>query len=442
MIISKRKALQSLSPNSHNSTDIFTSKEAIKDTKKIKTLSQLYNQQYDKMASVFHRSSKVRMVGRTAERNVISSFFSSLNENNDNVLYICGNPGTGKTALVEEIISDLKMKDILTVLNINCLMINDSFDILNMISENIGMLKIPKNDRETPQIFIDSIYSYITFNSCNPLLLILDEIDQLVSKSSDLLKSIFSLAFNRKIFLVGIANSIDLAIRQFPNDLDRIKILKFHPYSSEDVSRILIARLDVVKECQDFDMINSMAFEFCSRKVSAVGDLRKALEIMKEAVNLANIDYLKGSGSIVQVGIVHITKSLNLLFSGMVNTASKNAEIIKELNLHQKILLAVLVRFLKQSEKLKPTVQSLFSSYEDSIHQNRILEPASKSEFNDLLSNMESMGILSIFTPKIPSSKKTSFQSSIPKNQISLLFSLEDSIKGLSDNPVIREILE
>lgn len=453
-MILKRKALQSISTNDVASVDIFTSNEVIKDTKKIKLSkpqqgprSLLYSEQYDKMSSVFHRSSKVRMVGRTAERNVISNFLTSMKgtlvSSFDNVLYICGNPGTGKTALVEEIACDLCIKDSFNVLNINCLMINDSFDLLKMISKSIGM-NVQKRDKENPQLYMDLIFSFISNNNDAPLLLILDEIDQMVTKSSDLLKAIFNLSFNGKIFLVGIANSIDLAIRQFPNNLDRIKILKFHPYSSEDISRILIARLDIVKDKNDsgVELINSIAFEFCSRKVSAVGDLRKALEIMKEAVNLAKSDYFRGSGSIVQVGIVHITKALNNLFSGMVNTTSKNAAIIKDLNLHQKILLAVLVHFLKQSHKLKPTVQSLFDRYSDVICEHRILEPASRSEFNDLLSNMESMGILSLATPKITPSKRSTFQTAIPKNQVSLLFSLEDSINGLSENPVIKGILE
>lgn len=454
-MILKRKALQSISTNNVASVDIFTSNEVIKDTKKIKVSKPqqglrilLHSEQYDKMSFVFHRSSKVRMVGRTAERNVISNFLISMKGTSlssfDNVLYICGNPGTGKTALVEEIACDLCIKDNFNVLNINCLMINDSFDLLNMISKSIGMINVQKRDKETPQLYMDLISSFLSNNNDVPMLLILDEIDQMVTKSSDLLKAIFNLSFNGKIFLVGIANSIDLAIRHFPNNLDRIKILKFHPYSSEDISRILIARLDFVKDKNNsgIELINSIAFEFCSRKVSAVGDLRKALEIMKEAVNLAKSDYFRGSGSIVQVGIVHITKALNNLFSGMVNTTSKNAVTIKDLNLHQKILLAVLVHFLKQSYKLKPTVQSLFDRYSDVIREHRILEPASRSEFNDLLSNMESMGILSLASPKITPSKKSTFQTAIPKNQVSLLFSLEDSINGLSENPVIKGILE
>lgn len=64
------------------------------------------------------------MDGRTNERNIISSFLLSLDESSDiteSVLYVSGAPGTGKTALVNSIITSTTVSNDVKILFINCM---------------------------------------------------------------------------------------------------------------------------------------------------------------------------------------------------------------------------------------------------------------------------------------------------------------------------------
>ena len=66
------------------------------------------------------------MEGRTQERTIIESFLLILDEDSDvteSVLYISGSPGTGKTALVNSIISSTTVSNDVKVLFINCMAI-------------------------------------------------------------------------------------------------------------------------------------------------------------------------------------------------------------------------------------------------------------------------------------------------------------------------------
>lgn len=57
---------------------------------------------------LFHQSSSTRIIGRTDERVRIERFWrAAVAEKRGGVLYICGNPGTGKTALVQEMLPGL-----------------------------------------------------------------------------------------------------------------------------------------------------------------------------------------------------------------------------------------------------------------------------------------------------------------------------------------------
>lgn len=127
-------------------------------------------------------------------------------------------------------------------------------------------------------------------------LLVLDEIDQLSSygKQLNVLYHIFEWPSipNSKLVVVGIANSLDLTDRllvrlQTKCEL-KPKSLHFSAYTKSQIVDIFKSRLE---ESGVADLFPPAAVQLLAAKVSAVsGDIRRALNIGKRVVELAEIE--------------------------------------------------------------------------------------------------------------------------------------------------------
>ena len=130
---------------------------------------------------------------------------------------------------------------------------------------------------------IDSLFFCSTqfhkFRICNHKLFcylfsVLDEIDQLDSKSQEVLYSLFELPYlnKSKLVLVGIANALDLTDRILP----RLKMhegfspaeLIFPAYSKSEILAILKTRLAPFMENTDKPLFQSPALMFLAGKIS------------------------------------------------------------------------------------------------------------------------------------------------------------------------------
>lgn len=84
-------------------------------------------------------------------------------------------------------------------------------------------------------------------------LLILDEIDQLETKTQSVLYKIFEWPSweNARLVLVGIANAMDLTDRLLPRLCAKVELkpilMHFAPYSKEQITKILSQRLSEVR---------------------------------------------------------------------------------------------------------------------------------------------------------------------------------------------------
>jgi cell division control protein 6 len=124
------------------------------------------------------------------------------------------------------------------------------------------------------------------------IVLILDEIDQLESKSQEVLNNIFSwpqLA-NSKLILIGIANALDFTTRTLSRlkaiGLSTIKEMHFMPYNKDQIVKIIENRIEKATNEQNI-LISSVAIQLCARKIaSCSGDIRKALDVCRRAIDL------------------------------------------------------------------------------------------------------------------------------------------------------------
>lgn len=434
---------------------------------------------------LFHRSAQVRIVGRTAERAFIETFWRDAIENTPTsgcdlprprVLYVCGNPGTGKTALINEMLPELLQQTQLPqsqLIKTNCMMHHDPRKVLEVIAEQLGIAlgarkksEAACHDRWTE--LAGRIQSSLERTARRPkggpwTILVLDEIDQIAIKDAPLLQQIFAWPSQTtaNMVIIGIANALDLSIRYCSSvPPEQVSILNFTPYSPEDISRILMARMELANEAllhqQENDaagsnnptrpsLISPQAVEICARKVSAVGDLRQALEIMREAISLA-----EGQDPQGRVEIPHVARAIERAFGSAVRTTSRHTQLIDELNLHQKLLLATLHRLVRDSATLRPTIHSLYDSYAANVRLHRIIDAVGRSEFHDLVANSESMGVISLIAPGRRKASRggagaggggDASSALLPDTKVLLALPLEDVATGLSSNPVLQQLL-
>ena len=110
-------------------------------------------------------------------------------------------------------------------------------------------------------------------SSKQTILLILDEIDQLDSKSQEVLYTLFELPYlnESKLVLVGIANALDLTDRILP----RLKLqegfspkeLTFPAYSSQEIFAILKSRLSGFLENSDQPLFTTGSLRILAMKI-------------------------------------------------------------------------------------------------------------------------------------------------------------------------------
>ncbi|VDL27079.1 unnamed protein product [Hymenolepis diminuta] len=238
------------------------------------------------------------VVGREKEIDLLnSSILPWISERCNGSLYISGAPGTGKTATVTEIVQKLTGHGQCRSLFLNCMQITSPREIYTCIVEGMGGNGIPRHFSSQDKV-VSYVESFLTKISQRlPLILVLDEIDQLASRCQDVLYRIFGWPDNLKeahIVLIGIANALDLTERLLPglraHSLRPIHVA-FPPYSKDQIIQIIKSRITSDSKENSSSAIDDAAIQFCARKVAASsGDVRTALAVCQRALELARLE--------------------------------------------------------------------------------------------------------------------------------------------------------
>lgn len=210
----------------------------------------------------------------------------------------------------------------------------------------------------------------------------MDEIDSLITRDQDVLYKIFEWASlpSSRLVLIGIANALDLTDRILPRLRAKNcepQLLNFNPYQVSEISNIIKDRLFSLVEDPENPfgpppkptegaippLMMPSAIEFCARKVaSSMGDLRTALDVCRQAIELAEMDQKKkkiSSGVLGEqktntttaaaaapkpmVTVAHVSRVLQVVFG------NSNVQKLKQLNLQQKIVLGVIIIMIRTS---------------------------------------------------------------------------------------------
>ncbi|KAI1133506.1 ATPase [Nemania abortiva] len=225
---------------------------------------------------------------------VYSHLEAAITDGSGACIYISGTPGTGKTATVREVVSRLddavradELDDFIFV-EINGMKITDPHQSYCLLWEAL------RGQRVSPSQALDLLER--EFNNPSPrrvpCVVLMDELDQLVTKTQSVMYNFFNWPGLRhsRLIVLAVANTMDLPERTLSNKISSrlgLTRITFPGYNHEQLMKIIQSRLEGVPG----HIVEPDAVQFASRKVAAVsGDARRALDICRRAVELAEAE--------------------------------------------------------------------------------------------------------------------------------------------------------
>lgn len=225
---------------------------------------------------------------------VYSHLEAAITDGMGTCIYISGTPGTGKTATVREVVSRLdeavrsdELDDFIFV-EINGMKITDPHQAYSLLWEAL------KGQRVSPAQALDLLEREFSHPSPRrvPCVVLMDELDQLVTKNQGVMYNFFNWPGLRhsRLIVLAVANTMDLPERTLSNKISSrlgLTRITFPGYNHEQLMKIVQSRLEGVPD----NIVEPDAVQFASRKVAAVsGDARRALDICRRAVELAEAE--------------------------------------------------------------------------------------------------------------------------------------------------------
>ncbi|TLD26444.1 hypothetical protein PspLS_04855 [Pyricularia sp. CBS 133598] len=403
------------------------------------------------------------LIGRDDERASLEAFLAKCTSSTPNgCLYVSGPPGTGKSAMVNAVTDELVSKTpSVRKAYINCMSVKSSNDLyvtlLEQLGDEINMLE-SEPAAALQQLFIPKRKAASAF------LIVLDEIDHILSLDLESLYKIFewSMQKSSRVSLVGIANALDLTDRFLPRLKSRNlkpELLPFLPYSAPQIKAIVTDRLKSLMPAGSTNagftpFFHPAAIELCSRKVSSqTGDLRKAYEILRRALDLVESETKRKLEEEARQKILQMTPSKRPLGETPNNAGSPSkdasrrtvpAELaaslqaltvenaprvsishlnkitatafgngasqrLKSLNLQQKAALCSLMAIEKKNKAAvaavspttpskarvtAPTVKTLYDTYSLLCKRDSLLHVLSSSEFREVIGSLETLSLV------------------------------------------------
>ncbi|KAI0430601.1 P-loop containing nucleoside triphosphate hydrolase protein [Xylaria sp. FL1042] len=414
---------------------------------------------YHHARQLFSRSADPgQLTGRDDERQHLTQFLQRCKTSTPSgCIYVSGPPGTGKSAMVNEVTQALVDSTPIKKAYVNCMSIKSSKDLYETLLEQLSdPLNLPDGDAATiiekllmPRKKSSSVY-----------LIVLDEIDHILTLDLESLYKVFEWSMQKtsRLLLVGIANALDLTDRFLPRLKSRNlkpELLPFLPYSAAQIKAIITSRLkSLVPEGSPLPFIHPAAIELCSRKVSSqTGDLRKAFEICRRAIDLVEMETKQKHEAEIREKILLSTpsrrplsekanlsspsketsakdvssmladslKTLTIENAPRVSIAHLNkitaaafsngtSQRLKTLNLQQKAALCSLMALEKRnrvsrpvvlsqspskSQTAAPTIKLLYETYCLLCTRDSVLHPLSGSEFREVVGSLETLSLVS-----------------------------------------------
>ncbi len=330
-----------------------------------------------------------KLLFRTKESTAIAQSLSViLKKGRPSNLLIFGKPGTGKTAVVKNVIEHLYKKTNELNINlkvpfINAKNSNTPYKILYEIAELLGINKEGKMQVYFTGLSMseatDRILDFIRRRSIK-VVIVIDEIDSLVNRKGDDILYNFTRANERIssdqfISLVGISNSLT-----FKDKLDpRVKSslseeeLVFNPYTIEQLKQILIDRckLAFYDNVIPIGVINLCA-AIAGRET---GDARKAIDLLRVAAEIAE------RSMTMKISEDHIRSAQQKIDS------DTNYEILRNSTLHTKL---VILSIIKSKNGSTGEIYTIYQYFCSKIEQ----EPLTQRRMTQIVGELDQLGLI------------------------------------------------
>jgi cell division control protein 6 len=304
-------------------------------------------------------------------------------------LLLFGKPGTGKTAVVKNVIEHLRKKAEelgieVTVPLVNAKTANTAYKVLYEIAEEIGINKKEESKLQVPFTGLsmgeatDRILDFIQKKKLH-VVLVIDEIDSLVDKNGDDILYNFTRANERIseggfISLIGISNSLTFKDKLDPRVRSSLseEEMVFNPYTVEQLQKILTDR---VKLAFNDDVISGAAINLCAAMAGREnGDARKAIDLLRVAAEIAERDRAS------KVEEKHIKLAQEKI------EKDTNYEVIKNSTTHTKI---VTLAIMKSKNGNTGEVYEIYSSLCKHIEQ----EPLTQRRITQIINELDQLGL-------------------------------------------------
>lgn len=379
------------------------------------------------------------LVGRQQEAEDLQSFIVGNIENRTNdSLYISGPPGTGKTAQILKLIKYHQQQYLNKVkfININCMIVDNPESIFHEIICQIQN-KIMLTGSGNKKFSIFDLTRYLMeIDEFNHLVIILDELDHLITKDQQILFELFNLITNKnlktKLIIIGISNALDLTDKFLPrlkrNGISPKKI-SFLPYNSQQIKQVIQSKLSKLSQ----PIFHPMAIELCSKKAASItGDLRKAFDICYKALELIEQESKSKNNcnspfTHQKVMISHIAKICSNAFG------NDSLSRLSNLNLLQKVVLCCLY---KTNQDLN--VDQFYEFYKNIVLQksDNLISLLKRGEFLEIISALESLAVISLSISK-SKTKSQDFSCKI----VTINIPKDDLLKSIGNIGLLNKII-
>ena len=333
---------------------------------------------------------------------VYTHLHSAITDGSGACIYISGTPGTGKTATVREVVTSLDQAvlndelDDFKFVEINGMKVTEPHQSYSLLWEAL------KGDRVSSNHALHLLEHEFTHPSPRriPCVVLMDELDQLVTKNQSVMYNFFNWPALRhsRLIVLAVANTMDLPERTLSNKISSrlgLTRITFPGYSHNQLMEIITSRLEGVPG----NIVDADAIQFASRKVAAVsGDARRALDICRRAVELAEHAQDKQNGeddliattpskrgrntpaanenenkALARVTIATIKQAINEA------TSSPIAQHLKSLALAPKLFLAALLARSRRTGVAESTLGDVL------VEAKRIADVAENAAIGDFL---------------------------------------------------------
>lgn len=192
-------------------------------------------------------------------------------------MYVCGVPGSGKTATLEKVLRDIRGTRTVCV---NGLEVNTP----QMIFQDIWrQLKLPGKIPGT-NAAQDQLTKHFSKSNVTKTILVIDEIDYLVTRNEKAIYTILDWTANpmANLAIIAISNTMSLPVSGRLHSRMGSNVLVFKPYTVQQIIAIVESRLTSKMRFE------RPALELLARRVAnSSGDIRAALQLCRRACELA-----------------------------------------------------------------------------------------------------------------------------------------------------------